>query len=189
MSLRALLFRRPPDPQLIEIAFDGAIYPVELRRHRQARRYTLRMQAANRAVVLTMPMRGQRARGARLRGTQRRMDRGAAEAPAASDPVRGRTGIAAARRAASHRAPHDRARHGVDRGRRASRCCALRANPRILRGVCAIFSSARRSATSKRRAAATPRCSALRSSASRYATRRAAGAHARRPACSRIRGG
>ncbi len=58
MSLRALLFRRPPDPQLIEIAFDGAIYPVELRRHRQARRYTLRVQAANRAVVLTMPMRG-----------------------------------------------------------------------------------------------------------------------------------
>jgi hypothetical protein len=58
MSLRALLFRRPPDPQLIEIAFDGATYPVELRRHRQARRYTLRVQAANRAVVLTMPMRG-----------------------------------------------------------------------------------------------------------------------------------
>jgi len=58
MSLRALLFRRPPDPQLIEIAFDGAIYPVQLRRHRQARRYTLRIQAATRAVVLTMPMRG-----------------------------------------------------------------------------------------------------------------------------------
>jgi len=40
MSLRALLFRRPPDPQLIEIAFDGATYPVELKRHAQARRYT-----------------------------------------------------------------------------------------------------------------------------------------------------
>src|SRR6476659_2243412 len=58
MSLRALLFRRPPDPQLIEIAFDGAIYPVQLPRHRQARRYTLRVQAASRAVVLTMPLRG-----------------------------------------------------------------------------------------------------------------------------------
>lgn len=58
MSLRALLFRRPPDPQLIEIAFDGAIYPIQLRRHRQARRYTLRVQAASRAVVLTMPLRG-----------------------------------------------------------------------------------------------------------------------------------
>src|SRR5205823_6762026 len=58
MSLRALLFRRPPDPQLIEIAFDGAIYPVELRRHARATRYTLRVQATNRAITLTMPMRG-----------------------------------------------------------------------------------------------------------------------------------
>jgi len=49
MSLRALLFRRPPDPQLIEIAFDGAVYPVELRRHAQARRYTLRVRTASRA--------------------------------------------------------------------------------------------------------------------------------------------
>ena len=58
MSLRALLFRRPPEPQTIEIAFDGAVYPVELRRHAQARRYTLRVRAASRAVVLTMPPRG-----------------------------------------------------------------------------------------------------------------------------------
>src|SRR5213595_1215018 len=58
MSLRALLFRRPPDPQLIEIPFDGAIYSIDLRRHRQARRYTLRVQAATRSVVLTMPLRG-----------------------------------------------------------------------------------------------------------------------------------
>jgi len=58
MSLRALLFRRPLDPQLIEIAFDGAVYSVELRRHARARRYTLRVQAATRTVVLTMPLRG-----------------------------------------------------------------------------------------------------------------------------------
>jgi predicted metal-dependent hydrolase len=58
MSLRALLFRQPADPQLIEVTFDGAIYPVQLRRHRQARRYTLRIQAATRTVVLTMPLRG-----------------------------------------------------------------------------------------------------------------------------------
>ena len=58
MSLRALFFRRPPDPQLIEIAFDGAIHPVQLRRHRQARRYTLRVHATDRTVVLTMPLRG-----------------------------------------------------------------------------------------------------------------------------------
>ena len=58
MSLRALLFRRPADPQLIEIAFDGTVYPVQLRRHHQARRYTLRIHAATRTVVLTMPLRG-----------------------------------------------------------------------------------------------------------------------------------
>jgi predicted metal-dependent hydrolase len=58
MSLRALLFRRPVEPQAIAVAFDGAVYSVELRRHRRARRYTLRVQAANRAVVLTMPLRG-----------------------------------------------------------------------------------------------------------------------------------
>ena len=90
MSLRALLFRRPADPQLIEIAFDGTVYPVQLRRHRQARRYTLRIQAATRTVVLTMPLRGIVARSARLRGAQWRLDRGTAEAPAARDPFRGR---------------------------------------------------------------------------------------------------
>ena len=58
MSLRALLFRRPPEPQSIEIAFDRAVYPVRVRRHPQARRYTLRIQTATREVVLTMPPRG-----------------------------------------------------------------------------------------------------------------------------------
>src|SRR5262249_61307995 len=58
MPLRALLYRRPTEPQAIEVVFDGAIYLVRLRRHRQARRYTLRIQAANREVVLTMPPRG-----------------------------------------------------------------------------------------------------------------------------------
>jgi predicted metal-dependent hydrolase len=58
MPLRALLYRRPSEPQTIEIVFDRAIYPVRLRRHRQARRYTLRIQAATREVILTMPPRG-----------------------------------------------------------------------------------------------------------------------------------
>ncbi len=58
MPLRALLYRRPSEPQTIEIVFDRSIYLVRLRRHRQARRYTLRIQAATREVVLTMPPRG-----------------------------------------------------------------------------------------------------------------------------------
>ncbi len=58
MSLRALLYRRPTEPQAIEIVFEKAMYLVRLRRHRQARRYTLRIHAATREVVLTMPPRG-----------------------------------------------------------------------------------------------------------------------------------
>jgi len=58
MSLRALLFRRPVEPQTIEVAFDGAVYSVALRRRPNTRRYTLRIQASDRTVVLTMPPRG-----------------------------------------------------------------------------------------------------------------------------------
>jgi len=58
MPLRALLYRRPSEPQTIQIVFDQAIYPVRIRRHRQARRYTLRIHAASREVILTMPPRG-----------------------------------------------------------------------------------------------------------------------------------
>jgi predicted metal-dependent hydrolase len=58
MTLRALLYRRPSEPSSIQVVFDRAIYPVRLRRHRQARRYTLRIDAASREVVLTMPPRG-----------------------------------------------------------------------------------------------------------------------------------
>ena len=58
ISLRALLYRRPREPQAIQVVFDQAVYPVRIRRHRQARRYTLRIQAATREVILTMPPRG-----------------------------------------------------------------------------------------------------------------------------------
>jgi predicted metal-dependent hydrolase len=58
MSWRALLYRRPSEPSAIEIFFDRSAYLVQLRRHRQARRYTLRIDAATREVVLTIPPRG-----------------------------------------------------------------------------------------------------------------------------------
>jgi predicted metal-dependent hydrolase len=57
-SLRALLYRRPTEPAAIEVEFERAVYLVRIRRHRQARRYTLRIHAATREVVLTMPPRG-----------------------------------------------------------------------------------------------------------------------------------
>jgi predicted metal-dependent hydrolase len=58
MPLRALLYRRPTEPQAIEVDCDGAVHLVRLRRHRQARRYTLRVVAVTREAVLTMPPRG-----------------------------------------------------------------------------------------------------------------------------------
>src|SRR5262252_7898316 len=58
MSSRALLYRRPSEPSAIEVVFDRSIYLVRVRRHRQARRYTLRIAAATREVILTIPPRG-----------------------------------------------------------------------------------------------------------------------------------
>jgi predicted metal-dependent hydrolase len=58
IPLRALFFRRTSEPTTIAVAFDGEMYPVQVRRHGQARRYTLRIHAASREVVLTMPPRG-----------------------------------------------------------------------------------------------------------------------------------
>jgi len=58
MPLRALLYRRPAEPRAIEVVFDRSVYLVQLRRHRQARRYTLRIQATTREVILTIPPRG-----------------------------------------------------------------------------------------------------------------------------------
>jgi hypothetical protein len=58
MPLRALLYRRPTEPKTIQVVFDRSFYLVRIRRHRQARRYTLRIQAATREVILTMPPRG-----------------------------------------------------------------------------------------------------------------------------------
>jgi predicted metal-dependent hydrolase len=58
MPKRALLYRRPSEPSAINILVDREIYLVRVRRHRQARRYTLRIHSATCEVVLTMPPRG-----------------------------------------------------------------------------------------------------------------------------------
>jgi hypothetical protein len=58
MRLRALLYRRTSEPTGVTVDFAGEIYLVRVRRHGQARRYTLRINAASREVVLTMPPRG-----------------------------------------------------------------------------------------------------------------------------------
>jgi predicted metal-dependent hydrolase len=56
--LRALFSRSPPAVSELEIVFEGVSYRVNVKRNRQARRYTLRIQATTREVLLTMPARG-----------------------------------------------------------------------------------------------------------------------------------
>src|SRR5262249_56192023 len=58
MPLRALLYRRPSAPKTITLVVDGMMYLVRLSGHGRARRYTLRIHAATREVVLTIPPRG-----------------------------------------------------------------------------------------------------------------------------------
>ena len=116
MPLRALLYRRPSEPPAISIVFDREIYLVRVRRHRQARRYTLRIHSATREVVLTMPPRGslkQAREFAEKHGgwIAARLGR----LPAAG-ALRARRRDSAARRRSPHRASAGAARHGVDRG-------------------------------------------------------------------------
>lgn len=97
MRLFTRLYRRPSEVSTIEVEFDRVVYPVRLRRHRQARRYTLRIQAASRDVVLTMPLRGSVAdakafaqkNGAWIAARLRRLPQAAPFAPGAMVPLRG----------------------------------------------------------------------------------------------------
>ena len=111
MPLRALLYRRPSEPHAIQVVFDKAIYLVRLRRHRQARRYTLRIHAATREVMLTMPPRGtvKEARefaqkhGGWIAGRLGRLPEAAPFAPGTTIPLRG----------ISHRIVHRRGVRGT----------------------------------------------------------------------------
>ncbi len=58
MAFRALLYRRPTEPRTLAVKIGSSIYAVQLRRHRRARRYTLRIHPSARQAILTMPPRG-----------------------------------------------------------------------------------------------------------------------------------
>ncbi len=58
MAFRALLYRRPTEPSTIAVKFGSQIFAIRLRRHRRARRYTLRIHPSDREAILTMPPRG-----------------------------------------------------------------------------------------------------------------------------------
>ena len=191
MPLRALLYRRPSEPQTIEVVFDQAIYPV--RSAAIARRAATRCASTPPPAksILTMPPRGSVREAKAVRAEARRLDRGAAASPAAGGAVRRRHDRCrcAASSIASCIGRARAARSGPKPARTASRCSASRARRRTSTAASAITCAARRGAISRPRAAAPPSSSASRSSASRCATSRAAGARARPPACCRIPGG
>ena len=152
--LRAFLPRRPPEPSFLTVAFDDEIYEVRVRRHAQARRYTLRIHAASREIVLrcrraaacseatclrrsTAPgsPRGSSACRSRRRSRMARSCRCAASTIASSIARRARRGLGRMRR---------RRRAAALRRRRGAACVAPRR---------AITSSAKPRANSRRQAA------------------------------------
>src|SRR3984893_4931499 len=58
MALPALLYLRPTEPLTLAVKHGSQIYSIRLRRHRRARRYTLRIHPSDREAILTMPPRG-----------------------------------------------------------------------------------------------------------------------------------
>jgi predicted metal-dependent hydrolase len=137
MSLHALLYRRPREPRAIQVVFEKSFYLVRLRRHRQARRYTLRIDSTSREVVLTMPPRGSvtHARDfAQKHGgwIAARLDRLPETAPFAH-------GIEIPLRGVPHRIVHRRAQRGtvwIERDERGNRLlCVAGEEPHVDRRV------------------------------------------------------
>lgn len=58
MAFRALLYRRPTEPDTLAVKHGSQIFAIRLRRHRRATRYTLRIHPSEREAILTMPPRG-----------------------------------------------------------------------------------------------------------------------------------
>ena len=58
MATRALLYRRPAEPATVLVKHGSQFFAIRVRRHRRARRYTLRIHPTDREAILTMPPRG-----------------------------------------------------------------------------------------------------------------------------------
>lgn len=84
-------------PQIIAVEAGGEVYDITVRRHRRARRYTLRIHPTRREAILSMPMRGSLAdakdfaqrHGAWLAERLRRLPDGVKFVDGASLPLRG----------------------------------------------------------------------------------------------------
>src|SRR5262245_10155644 len=153
--LRALLDRRQSPPQAFQIVFDQKIFLVNVRRHRRARRYTLRIHSGTQEVILTMPPRGSvreakafaQKHGGWIAARLRRLPAAAPFADGAILPLRG----------IEHRVMQFRAgaaRCGLIRARVVSICSALPAMGPTSNAGSLISCAARRIAICSRRAAA-----------------------------------
>jgi predicted metal-dependent hydrolase len=119
MATRALLYRRPAEPSRLLVKHGSQIYSVRLRRHRRARRYTLRIHPSDREAILTMPPRGTlidakdfaQRHGGWIAARLGRLPKAAPFQPGTVVPLRASLG---------------RARHGVDRNPRQRRADSLR---------------------------------------------------------------
>src|ERR1700749_625513 len=58
MPTPAPLYRRPAEPSTILVRHGSQFFNIRLRRHRRARRYTLRIHPTDREAILTMAPRG-----------------------------------------------------------------------------------------------------------------------------------
>ena len=183
MATRALLYRRPHEPKTLLITHGSQYFAIRLRRHRRARRYTLRIHPSDREAILTMPPRGTLAEakdfaqrhGAWIAARLGRLPKAAPFQPGTVIPLRG----------VSHRIVHRAGTRGTvwtevrDSGERIL-CVAGGVEHADRRVSDFLKREARRDL--QRAANPMPPSSASRSSGSRSAINRAAGAPAPRPA-------
>ena len=183
----------PPNPTRLPSSTGRKSFAIRLRRHRRARRYTLRIHPSDREAILTMPPRGTTRRCEGFCAVARRLDRGALwvvlpkAAPFQAGTVLPLRGVPHQHRASRRRVA---APCGPKPATAARKCCAWPEAPSTWNGACSIISSARRARIYRRHRwhYALP-SSASGSSGYRSAISRAAGGHAPRPGRCRSRGG
>ena len=98
MATRALLYRRPAEPATLVVKHGSQFFAIRLRRHRRARRYTLRIHPTDREAILTMPPRGTLAEAKEFAQLSRRLDRRTSRPFAEGRAVSSRHSGAVARR-------------------------------------------------------------------------------------------
>ena len=155
MPLRALLYRRPSEPQTITVASTARSISCALRRHRAGAPLHAAHPCRHARSRAHHAAARQRQGGARLRAEARRLDRGAARPAAAAGAVRARHACCRCAASTPHRASAAAraARSGSRSAPTASALLCVAGDARACRAPGrAIFSSARPSAISKRRA-------------------------------------